>query len=195
VRFYGVSIRYGNFLTKKGQVPAEITLERKIEAYTFFLIFDFHHRTLEQMIDNDMIIDNFQIGQIVLQLLHLINFLHTHQEPRALGSVRVNEVFWPFKVVLPYLRSCDEAKREDYISEKGFFSSLGEGFEGDVKVAGQLLKSLLETGEENPRDAEDIDDHFGEILRQMVKESKYERITLSKCITNLEELLLITIPP
>ena len=92
VRFYGISIRYGNFLSKKGQMqmPASMTLQQKIQQYTFYLVFDYHHRTLHQMTLNDMIVDNFQIGQIALQVLYLANFLHTHQEPRALGSLRTN---------------------------------------------------------------------------------------------------------
>lgn len=107
VRFYGISIRYGDFLNKKGQMPASMTLQQKIQQYAFFLIFDYHHRTLEQMALNDMILDNFQIGQIALQVLYLANFLHTHQEPRALGSLRTNEIYWPLRIVLPYLRNTD----------------------------------------------------------------------------------------
>ena len=53
------------------------------------------------------------------------------------------------------------------------------------------MKYLLDVGEENPKDIANLDDHFGDLLRMMLKESKYERITLSKCITMLEELLII----
>jgi len=79
-------------MSNKGQaqMPASMTLQQKIQQYTFYLIFDYHHRTLHQMTLSDMIVDNFQIGQIALQILYLANFLHTHQEPRALGSLRTN---------------------------------------------------------------------------------------------------------
>ena len=90
VRFYGIMVRYSCPNHHKGQMPASMTLEEKIENYSFYLIFDYHHRTIEQMAENDMIVDNFQIAQIILQLLYLINFLHTHEEPRALGSIRIN---------------------------------------------------------------------------------------------------------
>ena len=42
------------------------------------------------MLDNDMILDNFQVGQIILQINYLINFLHTHEEPRSLGSLKID---------------------------------------------------------------------------------------------------------
>lgn len=90
VRFYGISIKYPDYGHIKGQIPAGMALEEKIEGYTYYLIFDFQHRTLEQMQENDMILDNFQIAQITLQIVYLINFLHSHQEPRSLGSLRTN---------------------------------------------------------------------------------------------------------
>jgi hypothetical protein len=49
VRFYGISIKYADFGSKNGQIPAGMTLDEKVEGYTYYLIFDFHHRTLEQM--------------------------------------------------------------------------------------------------------------------------------------------------
>ena len=54
-----------------------MSLEEKIKRHTYYLVFDYHHRTVEQMVDNDMIVDNFQIAQIILHVLYLINFLHT----------------------------------------------------------------------------------------------------------------------
>lgn len=59
-----------------------------------------------------MILDNFQIAQMVLQILYLINFLHTHEEPRSLGSLRINEMYWPLRIVLPYLKSNDETLKK-----------------------------------------------------------------------------------
>ncbi len=60
------------------------------------------------MMDNDMILDNFQIGQMVLQLLYLINFLHTHEEPRSLGELKLDEIYWPLRIALPYLKNNDD---------------------------------------------------------------------------------------
>mgnify|MGYP000430449110 CR=1 FL=1 len=102
-------------------------------------------------------------------------------------------MYWPLKIVLPYLKNNDEnVKKDDVYSEKGFYSSLGEGFEGDIKIAGQLMKFLLYSGEEPPSlSLKDFDDHFGDILKAMLKESKYERISLPKCISTLEDLLQI----
>jgi hypothetical protein len=48
-----------------------------------------------------------------------------------------------------------------------------------------MMKELMELGEE-PRDVEEIDDHLGDLLRSMLKESKYERVALPKCIAMLE---------
>lgn len=62
-----------------------MSAEEKIEGYTYYLIFDYHYKTFQQMMDNDMILDNFQIAQMVLQIMYLVNFLHTHEEPRSLG--------------------------------------------------------------------------------------------------------------
>lgn len=90
-----------------------MSIEEKLSGYSYYLIFDYHHRTLRQMADNDMILDNFQVAQMVLQLLYLINFLHTHDEPRSLGEVKVDEVYWPMRVVLPYLKTDERATRKD----------------------------------------------------------------------------------
>lgn len=76
VRFYGIAVQYGRNTT--GGIPADMSIEEKLSGYSYYLIFDYHHRTLRQMADNDMILDNFQVAQMVLQLLYLINFLHTH---------------------------------------------------------------------------------------------------------------------
>jgi hypothetical protein len=57
------------------------------------------------MLENDLILDNFQVAQINLQLLYLVQFLHQHEEPRCLGSIKLDEVYWPLAIVLPYLRS------------------------------------------------------------------------------------------
>jgi len=62
------------------------------------------------LISNDFIVDNIQIGILIyylghvgLQLLYVCQYLHTHEEPRCLGSLSFTEVFWPMTVVLPYL--------------------------------------------------------------------------------------------
>lgn len=54
-----------------------------------------------------MILDDFQVAQMVLQILYLVNFLHTHEEPRSLGQLKVDEVYWPLRIALPYLRNCE----------------------------------------------------------------------------------------
>jgi hypothetical protein len=46
VRFYGISIKYASYDSKNGKVPAGMSLQEKVETYTYYLIFDFHHRTL-----------------------------------------------------------------------------------------------------------------------------------------------------
>lgn len=55
------------------------------------------------MIENDLVLDNLQIANIVLQLLYLCQFLHSHDEPRCLGMLDLGELYWPLAVVLPYL--------------------------------------------------------------------------------------------
>jgi len=52
------------------------------------------------------------------------------------------------------------------------------------------MRYLLVWGEDGT-EVEDLDDHFSDILKAMVKKSKYERISLDKCITWMEELLQI----
>jgi hypothetical protein len=88
VRFYGIAVEYGRGTSK--HAPADMSIEEKIEGYNYFFIFDYHHRTMRQMMDNDMILDNFQVAQMVLQLIYLINFLHTHEEPRSLGEIKID---------------------------------------------------------------------------------------------------------
>lgn len=42
------------------------------------LVFDYHQSTLLDMMENDMIIDSMQVATMVLQILYLIDFLHSH---------------------------------------------------------------------------------------------------------------------
>ena len=167
-------------------IPADMSPQQKLEGYTYYLIFDYHHRSLQHMMDHDMILDNFQVAQIVLQIVYLINFLQTHPEPRALGHVRLDELYWPLRVVLPYL---SEEKASPNQSGKSL-DTHDEGFEGDVRLAGMVMKTLLETNSDSK--AEEADDHFQDILVQMLKTSKYDRISLSKCMSTLEELLQLS---
>ena len=60
------------------------------------------------MLENDMILDNMQIGMMMLQLLYLLKFIHYHEQPRCLGSVDLSEIFWPMALALPYLGASDE---------------------------------------------------------------------------------------
>lgn len=53
----------------------------------YLLVFDYHRSSLVDMLDNDMILDSMQIATIILQLLYLINFLHSHDQPRCLGPI------------------------------------------------------------------------------------------------------------
>lgn len=97
-----------------------------------------------------MILDNFQIAQMVLQIIYLIYFLHNHDQPRSLGSIRADEVYWPLKIALPYLKNNDEfEKRDEQNAKRGLFNSIGEGFEGDVRMAGQIMKFLINNGDDN----------------------------------------------
>lgn len=80
------------------------------------------------MMENDMILDNFQIAQMVLQIVYLINFLHTHEEPRSLGELKIDELYWPMRVVLPYLKNNDDKvmkKEEKKGSLKGYYTAIG----------------------------------------------------------------------
>lgn len=84
------------------------------------------------------------------------------------------------RVVLPYLKTDERAVRKEV--GRGHFKAIGEGFEGDVRLAGLLMKELLESGGEV--EAEEEDDHFSAVLKAMLKESKYERINLPKCMAS-----------
>ena len=147
MRFYGISIKYGHHTLKKGHVPAEMSLEEKMENYTYLLIFDYHHRTIDQMLHNYMILDNFQIAQITLQVIYLVYFLHHHEEPRALGSIHLNELYWPLRIVLPYLKfNPEESVGKHQKEQEGYFSCEGEGFEGDVRLGVEMMLYLLRWG-------------------------------------------------
>lgn len=58
---------------------------------------------MSTLVENDLVLDNLQIANIVLQLLYLCQFLHSHDEPRCLGMLDLAELYWPLAVVLPYL--------------------------------------------------------------------------------------------
>ena len=55
------------------------------------------------MLEYGQIIDDCQIGNMILQILYLIRFLHTHDEARCLGKLCIDQIYWPMCVVLPYL--------------------------------------------------------------------------------------------
>ena len=55
-----------------------------------------------------MILDNMQIGTIMLQVLYLVKFLHHHDQPRCLGSVTTSEIYWPMATVLPFLGATND---------------------------------------------------------------------------------------
>ena len=52
-----------------------------------------------------MILDSMQIGNIILQLLYCIDYLHSHEQPRCLGPLSLSEIYWPMGIILPYLGS------------------------------------------------------------------------------------------
>jgi hypothetical protein len=87
VRFYGISIKYG----------------RSGDVQSYLLIFDYWTPTLQQMLEEDMILDNMQIATIALQIAYLGNYLHSHDQPRCLGVLDKRTTFWPFAMVLPFL--------------------------------------------------------------------------------------------
>ncbi len=47
--------------------------------------------------------DNLQIANFGLQLLYLCQYLHTNDEPRCLGLLNLEEVYYPLALILPYL--------------------------------------------------------------------------------------------
>ena len=143
VRFYGISVR--------SDKPS-----------TYYLIFDYHSRTLAQMQEYDQILDSCQVGTMILQILYLIRFLHSHEEPRCLGNLYLNQIYWPMSMVLPYLSQDQE-----------------NSVEGDIKLVGTVMKQLL--GEDT--------EQFQEIVQLMLKQNKYDRVTLTKCIATFEQLL------
>ena len=91
------------------------------------------------------------------------------------------------RIVLPYLSDSKPSSVASISSQS--FDTHDEGFEGDVRLSGMVMKALMETGSD--KKAEEEDDHFRDILVQMLKNSKYDRISLSKCISTLEELLQV----
>ena len=144
VRFYGICLH--------PQKPS-----------TFYLIFDYQAKSLGQMLDYGQIIDDCQVGAMVLQVLYLIRFLHSHDQPRCLGKLNIDQIYWPMCVVLPYLAENQE-----------------NSIEGDVRIVGQILKEML---------TDEKSEDFDPIMKEMLNENKYNRVTLTKCITKFEEIL------
>jgi hypothetical protein len=66
IRFYGVIIRRA-----KENIASSTVL-------SYSLVFDYHRNNLVDMVENDMVLDNTQIVTIVLQILYLVNLLHSH---------------------------------------------------------------------------------------------------------------------
>lgn len=146
-RYYGVAIKYGH--------------NKEVLAYG--LVFDYHRCSLEAMKANDMILDNMQVASMVLQLLYLVNFLHSHEQPRCLGSVSPAEIYWPMGLALPFLSN---------IGHEPTFT-----IENDVKEVGYLMQELI--GDEK-------DEDLAGIIDRMVAANKYDRPSVKKCIADLE---------
>lgn len=66
IRFYGVIIRRA-----KENIASSTVL-------SYSLVFDYHRNNLVDMVENDMVLDSTQIVTIVLQILYLVNLLHSH---------------------------------------------------------------------------------------------------------------------
>ena len=98
------------------------------------------------MLENDMILDNMQIGTMMLQLLYLLKFLHHHEQPRCLGLVSIAQIYWPMAIVLPYLGATND----------------DQGIEGDIKQVGELMRELL--GNEDTKE-----DDFQKLLNLMMQ--------------------------
>lgn len=130
---------------------------------------------------NDLILDNMQIGNIILQLLYCIDFLHTHEQPRCLGSISLSEICWPMGIILPYLGS------PLFINDR---QKQGCSIENDIKEVGQIMKTLLYEGGYQD-DQKEPDEDFGELIENMTKNIKQERWSLKKCITQLEQILCV----
>lgn len=67
-------IRYYGLIIKRGRTQENLLSQ---EPLSYLLVFDYHTNSLKEMSDNDLIIDNMQIATFVLQILYLINFLHS----------------------------------------------------------------------------------------------------------------------
>lgn len=96
IRFYGVIIRRA-----KENIGSSTAL-------SYSLVFDYHRNNLIDMVENDMVLDSTQIVTIILQILYLVNLLHSHEQPRCLGPIEMREIFWPMATILPYLGVGDE---------------------------------------------------------------------------------------
>lgn len=100
VRFYGLAIRYKNNSFAKNSAGGK---EQSSNIQSYLLIFDHHRCTLRHMLENDMIVDGMQIATIALQLMYFATYLHLHEQPRCLGSVTLDSIYWPMAIVLPYM--------------------------------------------------------------------------------------------
>lgn len=67
-----------------------------------------------------------QIASISLQIFYLLNFLHSHEQPRCFGLMTAESIFWPMAAVLPYLGQNGEETMHS--------------IENDVKQVGLLMQ-------------------------------------------------------
>lgn len=81
-------IRYYGLIIKRPRLKE--ALVSSSDSISYLLVFDYHRNSLADMMENDMILDSMQIVTIFLQLLYLINFLHSHDQPRCLGPIEAS---------------------------------------------------------------------------------------------------------
>ena len=64
-----------------------------------------------------MILDNMQIANIGLQMMYFVNYLHMHEQPRCMGPINLENIFWPMCIVLPYMGGHQNSLNEEKIDK------------------------------------------------------------------------------
>lgn len=82
------------------------------------------------MQESETILDSMQVGSIILHIFYLLNFLHSHEQPRCFGPITLNSIYWPMAAVLPYFgQNTDD--------------DTTHSIENDVKQLGLLMQELI----------------------------------------------------
>ncbi len=104
VRFYGISVREG--LGNDGRIPAHRHPKTKLLSTLTFWFLIIVIRQFGRWWTTIWSLTIFRLLKWCYRL-YLVDSLHTREESRLFGQIKVDEAYWFLRIVLSYRRNCE----------------------------------------------------------------------------------------